>query len=95
MLGGSEAAAETLRLFMVPGHGHCWERLADAPDRFDPLQVLERWVEDGEAPDRIVAEQWDTAGRVTRTRPLCTWPARAVWNGGDPAVAASFDCRAP
>ena len=38
---------------MIPGHGHCWELPAAAPDRFDPLSVLERLVEHGEAPERI------------------------------------------
>ena len=41
------------RLFLVPGMGHC----SGGPgyNRVDPLPALERWVEDGVAPDTILA----------------------------------------
>lgn len=91
---GEDAAHDSLRLVVVPGHGHCWEHIARAPDRFDPVQVLERWVEDGVAPDRIVAEQWTESGDIVRTRPLCAWPREAVWDGhGDVDDESSFECR--
>ncbi len=81
-----------LRLFMIPGHGHCWELAAETPDRFNPIRVLERWVEEGQAPERIAAAAADPgSARVPRAL-LCPWPDSAV--AGDVAgggVAAA--CR--
>lgn len=45
------------RLFMVPGMNHCVPGGPGA-DYFDMLPVLARWVERGEAPDRIVAAKF-------------------------------------
>ncbi|HEY5809202.1 MAG TPA: tannase/feruloyl esterase family alpha/beta hydrolase, partial [Povalibacter sp.] len=71
------------RLFMVPGMYHCGG--GPGPDSFgnignppvldadhDVLKALERWVEQGEAPARIVASKV-SEGRVERTRPLCPY----------------------
>ncbi len=57
MLGSidAKAAAHQVRLFMIPGMGHCTG--GDAPYAFDPLRVLEFWAEDDVAPDRIVASR--------------------------------------
>jgi feruloyl esterase len=61
-MGGQEAVQEFMRLFMIPGQGHCWELPADLPDQFDPLAALERWVEDGQAPDQLLLTKPHTAG---------------------------------
>lgn len=87
---GKARAAESIRLFMAPGVGHCSG--GDGPDRFDPVAALVRWVEDGVAPDRIEAALVRD-GKTVRTRPLCTEGAVAVWDGrGDTNLAASFSC---
>jgi feruloyl esterase len=95
--GDVNAAREKVRLFMVPGMGHCgggpgcnsWDRLAPLVD----------WVEHGKAPDYIVAEHF-TNGKVDNQRPLCAYPQHAVYVGlagrqSDPVnwVAANFACR--
>ena len=81
------------RLFMAPGMGHC--RGGPGPDRFDALTALERWVELGEAPARIVASRV-TDGAVDRTRPLCPYPEVARWNGsGSTDEASNFACVPP
>ncbi|GGB42869.1 putative esterase [Sphingomonas metalli] len=82
--GGDEWA----RLFLAPGVGHC----AGGPgfDRFDPQAAMEAWVERAVVPEHLVAA--DAAGR---TRPLCPYPRRAVFRGGDPRRADSFTCSAP
>ena len=46
---------EFFRLFMAPGMGHCAG--GPGPDRFDALTALEQWVEEGRAPERIVASR--------------------------------------
>jgi feruloyl esterase len=64
-----------------------------ATDRFDSLTKLIDWVENGNAPERIVASGATFPGR---TRPLCPYPTYARYSGsGDPDSAASFVCAAP
>ena len=90
------------RLYMVPGMGHCGG--GAGPNQFGALSVphsdpkhdldaaLEAWVETGAAPAEIVASKIEK-GKVTRTRPLCPWPAVAQWDGkGSTDDAASFSC---
>jgi feruloyl esterase len=79
---------EWLRLFLMPGVGHC--RGGIGPDQADFLGALEAWVEEGVAPERITASRIRD-GRVEMTRPLCPYPAVVVWGGeGNPAEAGSF-----
>lgn len=81
------------RLFMMPSVAHCGR--GPGPDSIDTLTALERWVEQGIAPDQIIASKV-TAGTVTRTRPLCPYPQVAKYSGtGSIDVAASFSCAAP
>jgi len=90
-LGGVSKTASSVRLFMVPGMGHC--RGGDGPNTFDAVTALERWVELGQAPDQMVASH-STNGVVDRTRPLCPYPQVAVYKGtGGTDDAANFVCR--
>ena len=90
---GQEQVDESYRLYMVPGVTHCGG--GDGTDTFDLLSALERWVESGEAPNRITASKI-IDGTVTRTRPLCPYPQVAAYIGtGSTDVAANFVCRAP
>ena len=80
-------AATAMRLFMMPDAPHC-------AVNFDKLAVMEQWVEQQRAPDRIVASHL-TAGKVDRTRPLCPYPQVATYLGaGSTTDAASFVCKA-
>ena len=91
--GGLALLQENARLFMVPGWGHCWERQANAPDSFDPLLELERWVEQEHAPDYIVAKQEAVGSRGQRSRPVCSYPSTArLKPGGDPDQHESYLC---
>ena len=91
-LSGANPQA-SYRLFMAPGMGHCSG--GEGPNTFDMLAALERWVEHGQAPDRILASH-STNGVVDRTRPLCPFPQIAVYAGtGSRDDAASFVCRQP
>ena len=58
---GADATGTFFRYFEAPGLGHCWELPASLPDQMDLLSVLERWVEDGVAPDGIAVTS-DAAG---------------------------------
>jgi feruloyl esterase len=98
-MGGREAVAGFYRLFMVPAMGHCGVE-PDGPGitatGFDPLTALERWVEQGVAPDSLLATKTDKEGKTLWTRPLCPHPQVARYDGkGDPKDAASFACATP
>jgi len=108
---GSKPVQEFYRLFMVPGMGHCAGGIgpntfgnggrggasptAD-PDR-DILAALERWVEQGVAPARIIASGTQVGdANVPLTRPLCPYPEIARYKGsGDPNNAENFACAVP
>ena len=80
------------RLFMAPGMAHCGG--GDGPNTFDMVSALEQWVEQGKAPDQIIASH-STNGVVDRTRPLCPYPQVAVYKGmGSTDQAANFECKA-
>ena len=76
--GGRAATERFARLFLLPGVGHC--RGGTGPDMFDGIGPLVKWVEDGVAPERIVARQV-IDGVVTRSRPLFPYPRVARWTG--------------
>ena len=83
------------RLFMVPGMGHCGG--GAGPNRVDAFSALERWVEKGTAPEKIIASGVRGDDRTKAiTRPLCPYPQVAKYKGaGDPNDAASFVCATP
>ena len=104
-------AKDFFRLFMVPGMLHCGggpgpnafgqnlaqsQPLSNSPEH-DVLSALERWVEEGVAPNSIVAVKYmndNPASGVQRTRPLCAYPKVAAYKGtGSIDNAANFDCR--
>ena len=89
--GGADKVQGSYRLFMAPGMAHCGG--GEGPNDFDELTVLEQWVEQGKAPDAIVASH-SSDGKVTRTRPLCAYPKVAVYKGsGSIDEAANFVCK--
>ncbi|WP_448808324.1 tannase/feruloyl esterase family alpha/beta hydrolase [Agromyces bauzanensis] len=91
-----EHAEDFVRFFEVPGMGH--SRGGPATDQYPALAALIAWVEQGQAPDRLVASLNPSNTEVpadwppTRTRPLCVFPAVATYTTGDPESAASFVC---
>jgi len=50
-MGGPKATADFARLYMLPGVAHC--RRGPGADTADWLTYLDRWVEQGEAPDAV------------------------------------------
>jgi feruloyl esterase len=91
-LGGAAKIQGSYRLFMAPGMGHCAG--GDGPNTFDMVAALEQWVEQGKAPEQILASH-ATSGKVDRTRPLCPYPQVAEYKGsGSTDDAANFVCKA-
>jgi feruloyl esterase len=85
------------RLFMAPGMLHCAS--GPGPNVLATLPAITEWVEQNRAPAAVIATKYknnDATASVERTRPLCVFPANAVWDGkGDKAKAESFRCVEP
>jgi feruloyl esterase len=90
----ADASADFYRLFLAPGLYHC--QGGPGPNVLDVEGALEKWVEQGVAPETIAATKRrddKPAEAVTMSRPLCPYPKRAHYDGsGDPAEASSFSC---
>ena len=91
------AAANSSRLFLAPGMGHCSS--GPGPNDWDKLTPLLDWVERGVAPDSITATH-STDGEIDNERRLCPFPQQARYIGptgaqNDPAnwIAENFSCR--
>lgn len=88
-----EGVRDSVRLFMVPGMGHCGG--GEGPSTFDMLREIDDWVTSGEAPGRILASR-ARGGQIDRTRPLCPYPQMAVYDGsGSTDQAGNFRCQTP
>jgi hypothetical protein len=107
---GSSRAGQVVRLFLVPGMHHCAG--GSGPSDFGQNSVpspadtaassvmvaLQEWVEQGTAPEQLVARQPSQAGTAAdtsaRTGLLCAYPKRARLKiGADPMRAESYSCR--
>ncbi|GFE82411.1 putative esterase [Steroidobacter agaridevorans] len=93
-------ADQQVRLFMVPGMMHCGG--GSGATYFEKLEAMERWMESGTAPERIIATEYDPPASLivlpdskkVRTRPLCAWPKTAHYSGkGSSDDAANFSCQ--
>jgi len=92
--GGTAKTYDSIRLFMVPGMGHCGG--GDGPNVFDKMAVITQWVEAGKAPAQIMASHVNAQGQVDRTRPLCPYPQVAQYQGSASTdVAENFTCAVP
>jgi feruloyl esterase len=90
-MGGAARTAEFMRLFMAPGVAHCAGGAGPQPTGL--LEALLPWVEEGKAPERLLAARRDQSGAITRSRPLCPYPLVAKYTGsGSTDEAGSFEC---
>ncbi len=88
--GGPTRTQEFFRFFMAPGMGHCGG--GPGPNTFDSLAALDAWVTAKKPPTRLIASHL-TDGKSDRTRPLCAYPAAAVYTGkGSTDEAENFVC---
>ncbi|MDE2302480.1 MAG: tannase/feruloyl esterase family alpha/beta hydrolase [Sphingomonadales bacterium] len=103
--GGYRALQQHARLFMLPGTGHC-SITGIAPNSFDAVSAMEKWVEKGEAPEALpasVADHQFTPGAPKApalstpdyTMPLCKFPEMARYSGhGSTRDARNWRCEA-
>ena len=90
---GNRVTRSFVRLYMVPGMGHCSGGLGcDQVDWFTPLV---NWVEKGIEPTALKGKRAPNppASSTERTRPLCPYPEVARYEGkGSIEDAANFTC---
>lgn len=89
--GGPEKWAQSGRLYLAPGMGHC-SGGANTFDQFDLLSAVVDWVETGKAPQAVTAQR-TLPGKASR--PMCPFPAYPHYRGGDANKTESFECRQP
>jgi len=97
VMGGFEKTLDFARLFTVPTSGGC---PAFSNSGFKVFDALIKWVEEDEAPERIIYPHTTGGGmmgggpaEVYRTRPVCPYPKQARYKGsGDVNDAANFEC---
>jgi feruloyl esterase len=99
LMGSRGATQDFYRLFMIPGMGHC--EGGDGAWAIDYLGYLERWVEQGAAPQELLGWHMKLSrspqrlpprpGESSFSRPVYPYPSRARYKGsGDPNAATSY-----
>jgi feruloyl esterase len=103
-MGGRGPTQEFMRLYMIPGMNHCIG--GEGAHTVDYLTYLESWVEQGRAPDMMIAvhpKAWTWRGLwwgdrqpapqdVEFSRPLYPFPLQARYKGnGDTRAATSYE----
>ena len=77
-----------VRFYLIPGYGH-YSGVFDA--RWDPLEVLDAWVDRNVVPGTLTASDGNTG--ASRSRPMCVYPSWPKYDGhGDVNTASSFTC---
>lgn len=100
-MGGRAAVNRFYRFYPIPGMGHCagLGSVNGLPGVSPPAQpplpapsqlytALVAWVEKGRAPETIMIS--NRSGTVKR--PLCSFPKKLKYLGGDRALAESYKC---
>jgi feruloyl esterase len=104
---GLKTTREFFRYFLVPGMAHCGggpglhdfgqdlQLQVPRDSDHDILTALVRWVEEGVAPDKIIASSYvdDLSSKGIRfQRPICPYPQFPSYVSGDPNSATSYRC---
>ena len=80
------SAKNDVRLFMMPGVLHCAG--GPGPQQADSLSALEQWEQNDKIPEVIAARFPEGS-----SRPLCAYPKKAVYLGGNDRDPGSFERR--
>jgi hypothetical protein len=94
-------ASNFARLYTIAGMNHCGG--GPSTDQFDMPSPMIARVEQGKAPDSVIATARDASSAspnsdvpaswgTRRTRPLCPYPKVARYTGGSVDSASSFTC---
>jgi hypothetical protein len=101
-MGGYAAIERFYRYYPVPGIGHCvgsgsLSGISGVSPAVDPpllgpnqlYAALVDWVENGRAPPRLVLKN----SKGTVSRPLCEFPRKLKYMGGDRSSSDNYECR--
>ena len=99
-MGGIASIQSFYRFFLIPGMTHGIGNGTTNANANPPLPThdqlyaaLTDWVERGIAPTRIdISTAATTTFPVVKSRPVCAYPAKATYTGGDVNVASSYTC---
>ncbi|MEQ1885545.1 MAG: tannase/feruloyl esterase family alpha/beta hydrolase [Bryobacteraceae bacterium] len=90
-MGGK--AKNSVRLFMVPGMGHCPGGNGPSTFDIDSIRMLDEWRATNKAPERLIA-QHRSNGTPDRKVLVCAYPKIAVFSGkGSQDDPANFSCK--
>jgi len=85
-------ARNSVRLFMVPGMGHCPGGAGPSTFDVDTAGMMEEWRKTGKPPERTIA-QHRSNGQPDRKVLLCAYPRIATYKGsGSIDDPANFTC---
>ncbi|KAL4998503.1 tannase and feruloyl esterase-domain-containing protein [Aspergillus recurvatus] len=90
--GNSSVINDFYRIFTAPGVGHCAGGVGPQP--VNPMGALMEWVEQGKAPDTLMAKGNNTFVREI-VRDLCLYPKKSIYNHGELVQYGSFGCQEP
>lgn len=103
--GGLEKTMEFFRFFLLPGFGHTSGgkgvkdigtlgiKATPRDAEHDMICAMERWVEQGVAPDRLLGTYWKMNEKglaFDYDRPAYVYPYIAEFTGGDPKNAENY-----
>ena len=92
-MGGADATSSFMRFYLAPGVAHCAG--GPGPQPTGLFEALVKWVEDGVAPDTLLAVSRGQDESPVRSRPLCQYPLVARYAGsGSTDEADNFRCEA-
>lgn len=69
------------RLFMTNGQYHTWGTGPGATSNLRLMDLVQKWIEEGEAPDRIIGQKLSSNGTVLFERPAFPYPNYAWYTG--------------
>ena len=91
VLAHDATASKDVRLFLMPGMDHCGG--GDGPSAVNYLNVMDKWVTTGKAPNEVPVYWLDEKRQLAGSRLLCAYPQVAKYDGqGDPRDVSSFSC---
>ena len=97
-MGGLATVQSFYKFYIVPGVGHATPNGTANPAAHPPVvppnrfyELLVNWVENGVAPDRIEIQS-PSPTPVRIMQPLCPYPQKVTYTGGDPKATTSFTC---
>lgn len=95
---GPSSTLSFYKLYLVPGIGHSSLNGTSNPSANPPApghqqiyKALTDWVERAVPPSRINIQS-PSASPVLKSQPICPYPQKAIYRGGDSFVASSYVC---